>query len=486
MEGRQGRAPCPGAAMIGREKEKKILQDCLNSKRPEFLAVYGRRRVGKTYLIRNFFREHFSFYTTGVAKLNTRQQLRVFHEALQKYGDESRAMPADWLEAFSRLEKLLSRPDVPREYQSGKRVVFLDELPWMDTARSGFRSALDYFWNSWASTQNDLIFIVCGSATSWIINHIVKDTGGFYNRITRQIRLMPFCLSECEQLLASNGMHMTRKQIIECYMILGGIPYYLNYLVPQLSLSQNIDMLFFQENGPLRYEYHQLFSSLFKNAANHIKIIEALSTKRSGLTRMELLSCGNIPDGKELTKCLDELEQCGFIRRYADFTKADSGFIFQLTDSLTLFHLTWLKDQKISSWTELLNTPAYHAWSGLAFERVCMLHAAQIKLALGISGISSHEFAWRSRKSEPDAQIDLLIDRKDDVINLCEIKYAAEAFAMDASCEKELLHKTEAFRTETGTRKALLPTMITLNGLKNNAYRNVIVNEITGDDLFCG
>ena len=342
MEGRQGRAPCPGAAMIGREKEKKILQDCLNSKRPEFLAVYGRRRVGKTYLIRNFFREHFSFYTTGVAKLNTRQQLRVFHEALQKYGDESRAMPADWLEAFSRLEKLLSRPDVPREYQSGKRVVFLDELPWMDTARSGFRSALDYFWNSWASTQNDLIFIVCGSATSWIINHIVKDTGGFYNRITRQIRLMPFCLSECEQLLASNGMHMTRKQIIECYMILGGIPYYLNYLVPQLSLSQNIDMLFFQENGPLRYEYHQLFSSLFKNAANHIKIIEALSTKRSGLTRMELLSCGNIPDGKELTKCLDELEQCGFIRRYADrFERIAVGrpLLFTAEDRDAVAHL---------------------------------------------------------------------------------------------------------------------------------------------------
>ena len=470
--------------MIGRENEKKILQACLDSDRPEFLAVYGRRRVGKTCLIKNFFQEHFTFYATGVPKLNTRQQLRIFHEALLKYGDQNRAIPRDWLDAFSRLEKLLSLPDAPREYRSGKRIVFLDELPWMDTARSNFRSALDYFWNSWASTQNDLVFIVCGSATSWIINHIVKDTGGFYNRITRQIRLMPFNLNECKQLLESNGMHMTQKQMVECYMILGGIPYYLNYLTPQFSLAQNIDILFFQENGPLRYEYDRLFSSLFKSPIHHMEIIQALSSKRSGLSRTELQACRDIPDGKELTKCLDELEQCGFIRKYSDFTKAESGFIFQLTDSLTLFHLTWLKEQRIDSWTEILNTPAYHTWCGLAFERVCLLHSAQIKNTLGISGINSHECAWRSRKTTPGAQIDLLIDRKDDVINLCEIKYAAEEFAIDAAYEKELIHKTESFRIETGTRKALLPTMITMNGLKKNAYSNVIVNEITGDDLF--
>ena len=470
--------------MIGREREKRILQECLNSKRPEFLAVYGRRRVGKTYLIRQFFRESFAFYATGVSGLNTRQQLRIFHESLQKYGDSEKAVPRDWLEAFSRLEQLLSAPEVHREYQSGKRIVFLDELPWMDTARSDFRSALDYFWNSWGSSQNDLVLIICGSATSWIINHIVKDTGGFYNRITRQIRLMPFCLHECEQLLQSNGMRLTRKQIVECYMILGGIPYYLNYLSPQYSLPQNVEMLLFQENGPLRYEYDRLFSSLFKNSANHLAIIEELSRRRSGLTRTELTKSKGIPDGKELTRCLDELEQCGFIRKYSDFTRKSSGFIFQLTDALILFFLTWLKDKRTASWTDILNTPAYNAWCGLAFERVCQVHSDQIKGALGIQGISSHEFAWRSRNSHPGAQIDLLIDRRDDVINLCEIKYASGEFAIDSAYEKELLYKEEAFRKETGTRKATLPTMITLNGIKNNAHRNVIVNEITAEDLF--
>ncbi len=473
-----------GTKMIGREYEKSVLQECLSSPRPEFLAVYGRRRVGKTFLIKEYFRESFAFYATGVSGLNTRQQLRVFHEALLNYGEQNRTIPKDWLEAFSRLEKLLSSPHVRREYQSGKRVVFLDELPWMDTARSDFKSALDYFWNSWGSSQADLILIVCGSATSWILNHIVRDTGGFYNRITRQIRLMPFCLEECEQLLSANGMRLTKRQVIECYMILGGIPYYLNYLTPQYSLSQNIDKLFFQENGPLRYEYAQLYSSLFKKPGNHLAIIEALASKRSGLTRTELQAVKDVPDGKELTKCLDELEQCGFIRKYTDFTRKNSGFIFQLIDPLTLFHLTWLKHQKISSWTDLLNTPAYYTWCGLAFERVCQLHTRQIKNALGILGVSSFEFAWKSRKQHPGAQIDLLIDRKDDVINLCEIKYASEEYAMDAACEKDLLYKAEAFRTETGTRKALLLTMITLNGLRKNEYRNIVAHEITGDDLF--
>ena len=308
--------------MIGRNAEQSVLMDCLNSNQPEFVAVYGRRRVGKTYLVREFFQNCFSFYATGVSGLNTRKQLRVFSESLIRYGDCSKSIPKDWFEAFSRLEKLLSSTTIQRDYQSGKRIVFLDEMPWMDTARSDFKSALDYFWNSWGSAQKDLVLIVCGSATSWIINHIVKDTGGFYNRITRQIHLMPFCLNECEQFLLSNGVHFTRKQILESYMVFGGIPYYLNYLKPQYSLAQNIEYLLFQENSPLRFEYPTLLSSLFKNSSRYTAIIEALARKKSGLSRMELLECKNVPEGKELTRSLDELEQCGFIRKYTDFTRS--------------------------------------------------------------------------------------------------------------------------------------------------------------------
>lgn len=470
--------------MVGRKEEINILEELLGSGRPEFLALYGRRRVGKTYLIKEFFNDTFSFYATGLQKSDRKQQLRAFKESLLKYGDTERTVPKDWFDAFSRLENLLDRKDVTREYKSGRRIVFLDELPWMDTAKSDFKSAFDYFWNSWGSSQKDLMLIMCGSATSWIINNIVKDTGGFYNRITRQIRLMPFDLYECEQLLTGNGLHLTKRQIIECYMILGGIPYYLNYLKPQYSIAQNIQMLFFQENSPLKYEFPQLFQALFHNAERYMTIIRELANKKSGMTRAELIEGGKVSEGKELTRCLEDLEQCGFIRKFSDFSSEKNGSHFQLMDPFCLFWLNFLEKGKDGSWLDFFDTPRYYNWCGLAFERVCFHHLRQIKQALGISGISSNVYAWKSKKSKPGAQIDLLIDRKDDVINLCEAKYSQEEFAIDAVYEKDLIRKREVFRNETGSKKALWITMITFSGLKKNPYRNEVVNEISSDVLF--
>ncbi|MBQ9200255.1 MAG: ATP-binding protein [Lachnospiraceae bacterium] len=470
--------------MVGRKEEISILEDLLDSNKPEFLALYGRRRIGKTYLIKEFFNDSFSFYATGVQNVNTKQQLRVFKEALVKYGDNTKTIPKDWFEAFSRLERLLGENDVTREYRSGKRVVFLDELPWMDTARSDFKSAFDYFWNSWGSSQKDLLLIICGSATSWIINNIVKDTGGFYNRLTRQIRLMPFTLDECEKFLLENGLQFTRKQIIESYMIFGGVPYYLNYLKPQYSLTQNVDMLFFGENCPLKYEFQNMFKALFRNSDYYIEIIRELSKKKYGMTRSELIDSKRVPEGKTLTKCLEDLEQCGFIRKYHDYSSEKNGAHFQMIDPMCLFYLTFMETGVVGSWMDYVETPAYYSWCGLAFERVCLMHTKQIKQKLGIAGVSSNELAWASKKTSPKAQIDLLIDRKDDVINVCEIKYTKEPFSIDSNYENNLIHKVEALRSETGTKKALWITMISFSGLKNNKYKNIVINELTGDDLF--
>ncbi|MCR5474942.1 MAG: ATP-binding protein [Lachnospiraceae bacterium] len=469
--------------MIGRKDEIDYLDHLLSSKKPEFLALYGRRRVGKTYLIKEFFNDTFSFYSTGVQQSNTKQQLRAFKESLVKYGDQVKSIPKDWFEAFSRLENLLSEKGVIRDYRSGRRVIFLDELPWMDTPRSDFKSALEYFWNSWASSQKDLILIVCGSATSWIINNIVKNTGGFYNRITGQIHLMPFSLGECEQLLSSNGLSMTRKQIIISYMILGGIPYYLNYLRPGLSLAQNIDMLFFRENSPLRYEYDQLFSSLFTNADKYKSIIKELSKRKRGVLRTELDNKGTI-SGKELTRCLEDLEQSGFIRKYHDYSTPKNGCLFQLTDPLCLFSLTLLEPGKISSWMDFIETPAYYGWCGLAFERICMLHIPQIKKALGISGVSCQVYSWKSKKSDPGAQIDLLIERKDDVINLCEAKFTNDKYELDKEEYNKLQNRISVFQHETRTGKSVHTTMITVSGLKAGKYSDIVQSIITGDELF--
>ena len=470
--------------MIGREREKDILNRCLESKRPEFLVVYGRRRVGKTYLIKEYFKNRFAFYATGLAKEKTRAQLGAFHRSLQEYGSAETRVPADWFEAFSRLRAVLESPQVHVDSVSGKKVVFLDELPWMDTARSDFRSALDYFWNSWGSSRKDLLLIVCGSATSWIIEHILADTGGFYNRTTRQMHLCPFSLHECEELLASNGMILTRKQQMDSYMIFGGIPYYLSLLDERLSLVQNVDELIFRSDGALRHEYENLFHSLFKHADNHIMIMRALSEKKRGMTRAELASGTEISDGAPLTRALSELVQCGFIRKYKNAQTEKNGCFFQIIDPFVLFSQSFTEKEKIKNWSNYFQSPGYYAWAGNAFEILCLNHIDQIRDTLGISGISSSEYTWRSKAKIDGAQIDLLIDRADDVINVCEMKYTEDPFVMDAAFEKQLIHKIEVFRTETGSRKALIPTLVSANGIKRNAYANSIGRLITGEDLF--
>ena len=470
--------------IIGRKNEISVLESCLESKRPEFIAVYGRRRVGKTYLIREYFHDNFSFYATGVPNAKTREQLKTFNECLKEYGASEKNIPSDWLEAFGRLRGILEADTVKRDTASGKRIVFLDELPWMDTARSDFKSALDYFWNSWGSAQSDLVLIICGSATSWIIDNVICNTGGLYNRITRQLYLPPFSLRECEMLLENNDMVMTRRQIIDCYMIFGGIPYYLNLLDRRLSLAQNVDNLLFNENGGLYYEFERLFASLFKHAEKHMEIIREIASKKQGVTRVRLSQNKKIGDGEPLTKALKELEQCGFIRKYKDYTKNKQGYFYQIIDPFVLFSLEYLDNRKYSSWSVNIGTPGYYAWSGNAFETVCLNHIEQIKTTLGISGISSSEYSWRSRESVPGAQIDLLLDRRDGIINICEIKYSVDKFEIDAAYEKNLINKRETFRKEASPSGALHLTLISANGVKANQYSEIIQQIITSDDLF--
>ncbi len=464
--------------IIGRKKELDILNRLLESKRPEFLAVYGRRRTGKTYLIKEYFNGQFSFYTTGIPNVKTKEQLQVFKDALIKHGHTDNTIPKNWYEAFSRLREIIESDSVRRDPVTRKKVVFLDELPWMDTARSDFKSALDYFWNSFGSSQKDLLLIVCGSATSWIINNIISDHGGFYNRITKQIHLHPFTLDECEELLKLNNIELSRRKVAMCYMIFGGIPYYLNLLDNRLSLDQNVNELIFNPDGELHYEYDRLFKSLFSKATLHMKIIEILSTKKIGLTRNDLIKSLDSKSGNGISTALLELEQCGFIRKYENFTTSKQNFIYQIIDPFTLFSIHYLRKTKVNSWINIINTPSYNSWSGNAFEILCLNHIAIIKEKLGISGVESNDYAWRSKDANPGAQIDLVIDRRDDVINLCEMKFSEDEFTIDKKYHKELLNKSAAFKDETLTKKAIHITMITVNGVKKNEYSDIIINQI--------
>jgi len=470
--------------LIGRESEQKLLHSLYTSDESQFVALYGRRRVGKTYLIRQTFKGKFAFEHTGKANGSMTTQLTEFRLSLIRSGMTNVPLLRSWQEAFFALEQFLA--NLP----SSKKIVFIDELPWLDTSRSNFVSALEHFWNGWASARNDIMLVVCGSATSWIIKKIIRNHGGLHNRLTRQIYLAPFTLRECEQYAKRRNLGMNRRSVLETYMVLGGIPYYWSLLMPGLSSAQNIDNLIFSKSGELKNEFSALYASLFRSPQPYIDVVTVLGTKKAGMTRDEIAKSITINLGGKLTEKLEELEQCDFIRSYNAIGKNKRDTMYQLIDNYTFFYFKFVantssKDEHF--WSSTIGRPQYAVWSGLAFERVCMQHERQIKTALGISGISSSCYSWTYRAQneyETGVQIDLLIDRSDGVINLCEMKFVKDRYEITASYDEEMRHKLAVFQTKSRTRKGVSIVMITSYGLVPNPYANDIPNQLTMDDLF--
>ena len=470
--------------MIGRKEECELLEKVKMADKSSFVAVYGRRRVGKTFMIRSVFEDQFSFHLTGIANVNLRQQLVNFHAALVRQFPmmENKPVSTDWFSAFQYLITSLEGLD------SAKKIVFLDELPWFDTSQSYFIQSLEHFWNSWASARRDVILIVCGSAASWMINNLINNHGGLHNRVTQRIRLEPFTLSECAEMLHQGAGVFDRYQIIQMYMAFGGVPFYLEQVEAGLSATQNIDKLCFSEKGLLRGEFDNLFASLFKKADKHIAVVEALAKKARGLSREELIRQAKLPNGGNTTKVLKELEESSFIRKYRMFGQADKNMLYQLSDSYTLFYLKFIKGSSLDDknhWLNSLDNPEYRAWSGYAFEQVCLAHADNIKKALGISGVQTITSAWQGSNGTTKAQVDLVIDRRDHVINLCEMKFSIKPFAIDKKYANELQNKTGLFRELTKTQKSVFLAMVTTFGLEQNTYAGSLVqNALTMDVLF--
>ena len=468
--------------IIGRERERRTLTRCEQSDKPEFVAVYGRRRVGKTYLVSEHFGNRFAFSVTGISGGTTKDQLREFRRALTKYYQGETQTPKDWYEAFDLLESRITQDPT-----LGKKALFIDELPWLDTHKSGFLPALEHFWNAFASRRPDILLIVCGSAASWMINNLIDNYGGLHNRVTETMVIEPYQLCDCEAFCRSRGIAFNRRQIAEAYMILGGIPYYLDAMDKMFGLNQNIDLLLFEKNAKLENEFTRLYHSLFRHADNHIRVAETLSKSGAGMTRQEVSAASGISDGGGLTKVLTELESCGLIGRSYDINKRKNGDYYKLTDFYSLFYFRYLKSRGSTDphyWTNYLSDPAHRAWCGYAFERLCMAHTGQIKQKLGISGVITDVYAFRSSAIRGGAQIDMVIDRRDDTINLCECKFVNAAYTITSGDAADLERKKDVFLRETGTKKSIHMTMITANGLVQNAYRNEIQAEIVLDDLF--
>lgn len=469
--------------LIGREEEIKLLQEAYDSAESEFVAIYGRRRIGKTYLVRETLQDKFTFSHSGVAKLPARKQLHAFYNSLVEQGYKPSQMPTNWLDAFHYLSMCLAERSEP------KKVIFLDELPWMDTHKSDFLPAFEHFWNNWASARKDILLIVCGSATSWIINKIVNNHGGLHDRLSYSIKLNPFSLSECKKYAESMEVKMSQQQIVEAYMVFGGVPYYWSKLNKKFSLAQNIDRMFFVENAIFENEFDNLYSSLFRKPEPYIKLIAALGKKKIGMTREELSSHTGIAQNGNMSKYLSELTACGFIHSYTPYGKQSKYSVYQLIDNYTLFYYRFLASKKIKEenyWIKSQNTTTYHNWCGLAFERVCLLHIRQIKKALGISNVISNEYSWRTPPYAdlPGVEIDLLIDRADKAFNLCEMKYTTGKFTIDKKYSEVLRNKVQRLYDVTKTRNSVFLTIISANGLTANAYANDIAYTLTSDDLF--
>lgn len=475
--------------IIGRKQETKELLSIYRQKQARLVAVYGRRRVGKTFLVRELFKEQFAFYHTGVSPLELKDeslldvQLAAFNATLIRYGAQEPTPPTNWMEAFERLIKLLEKRDAEQ-----RMVVFIDEMPWMDTPRSGFMTAFEHFWNSWGAGQDNLMLIVCGSATSWIQDHLINSYGGLYDRVHAEIQLSPFTLCETEQLLKSQGVTLSRYDILQLYMAVGGIPMYLSYVQPGLSLAQIIDGLFFNRKAKLKDEFERLLNSLFNSPEHYKKVIRLLAKRQSGYTRNEISQKTGIPSGKGLTEVLKALEASDFIEYYKPFENSKRKMCYRLTDAFCLFYLNQVEGQNRGEnfWRDNENHSSLNTWRGQAFENACLGHISQVKAALDIAGVSSENSAWtlQGMEGQEGMQIDLVINRADRVVNLCEMKFVNTEFEVKKDYEMKLRYRLNWMREHVSKRHNVQMTLITTYGLKYGVHSGIFQRTVTLDHLF--
>jgi len=466
--------------IVGRKSEIEQLKRALQSKEPEFIAITGRRRIGKTFLVRHYFNDSFYFFMTGLPDGTVKEHMERFFDALSDTGYKG-AMPDNWMHAFISLANQIKASNSKR-----KKVIFLDEIPWMDSQRSKFVQALDYFWNSFACMRSDILLIVCGSATSWMSKNILKNRKGLHRRVTNTIHLRPFTLWEVREYFKYLELELDEASILESYQIFGGIPYYLRLFNPGYGVPQIVDTLLFSPFGPLKDEFSEVYTSLFSNSRLHIDIIKAICAKRRGVTQEQLCESLGIKGGGSLSEALNNLILGGFVRINPPFGRANRGATYQICDPFTAFHLDFIEGKKVDVgyFSKIHTSTRYNAWKGYAFETVCLLHTEEIKQALGIGGINVRVSGWSVSNESGGAQIDLIFDRTDSIINIFEIKNTTDPFIVAKSVWENVQTKIGAFRENTKTKKAIHPVLISASGARENAYSKNFARILTLEDLF--
>jgi uncharacterized protein len=470
-------------SIIGRDFEVKKMKGFLQNRESELIAVIGRRRVGKTFLIKKVYENEMLFHITGLQDVSRNLQLDNFVTARNKFFTDSKsfAKPKNWLQAFTQLSELIGKP------KKKKRVLFFDELPWLASNSNEFLKAFDHFWNTWAIDQN-LIVVICGSSASWMITNIINSKGGLHNRITQQIHLYPFTLQETEKYFLAKSITMPRQSLINLYMATGGVPYYLKEVEKGSTTVEAINKMYFGKKASLKNEFDNLYKALFSNYEKHILVIRALASKWMGLTRSEIVKHTKMQTGGAISTILNELETSGFIQSVLPFGKQQRETLYRLTDEYSLFYIHFVEDNnRIESfWIKKYNTPTVKAWQGYAFENVCLKHIDGIKQTLGISGILTSESSFYKRKDKDSAgcQIDLLIDRADNAINICEMKFYDGAYTLTQENVKALQQKRNIFQEKTKTKKQLFLTLIAADGIAENKYNMLIDKHLDASALF--
>ena len=468
----------------GRQEEFSTLQELLEQPGAELVAVLGRRRIGKTYLVKQAYASQLCFHFTGVKDADKKTMLAAFSEKIATLSPRKKSVPVpeNWMGAFNLLKQYLLSLTTKK-----KKVIFLDEFPWMDGHKSGFLPAFEYFWNDWASDQH-IIIVICGSSTSWMMKNVLDNKAGLHNRITKYINLAPFTLKETRELLVAKGIPLPPYEIIQLYMAIGGVPYYLNEVRKGESAKQSIDRILFSEKSSLKREFQNLYRALFDQYEKYEAIIKVLSSKRRGLTRQEIISATHIPNGGSLSRMLTELEESSFIKSFQPFGKQKKEMLYRLMDEYSVFYFQFSPQKNpAGSFIKISNTAKYKSWAGFAFESLCIRHSYKIKKALGIAGIFSQDGSWyfKGDKQQPGFQIDMLIDRSDNSINICEMKYYATEFEISKKEANELRIRREFFRTKTQTKKYLINTLVTTYGLKKNEHSAGIIDKVVViDQLF--
>lgn len=474
--------------MIGREIERNKLQKAIDRNRAQIAVVYGRRRVGKTFLVNEFFANNFAFKHTAVSPETVTSQkgllltqLREFHYSLRQYGlSDDIPCPKSWGEAFHLLQELLDG-----KADGNNQVIFIDELPWMDTSRSGFLPAFEHFCNDWCLARKHVKLIICGSATSWIVDEMLESKGGLYDRVTTPIYVRPFSLGECREYFRSEGFHLDEYDIVLAYMAFGGIPFYLSQFDNDLSVARNIDAILFGKDAILSGEFDKLFKSQFESPELMKSIVVAVGGKRSGLTREEIIKALKASSGGTFSNALAALEKSRLITSYNPFGNEVTRF--RLSDPFCCFYLHHVKGNEGHSgyWQNNFNSAAMNVWLGLSFEQVVFSHIAQIKHSLGISGVDTNEYSWIV--DSPDggkSQIDMIIDRADRVVNMCEIKFSKDDFTVDANYARTIQSRIDKVSEYKANRRSVISVLITTYGLKRNSYSDRFQKVITMDELF--